>query len=454
MRIEYIFSEVLNMRPVEKEFLKKLDKKYIKNPANTVARHALALNELGTVAVSKDTIKDMDFNFSIDIKTMPVTNQKASGRCWIFAACNVLREDIGLRCKISNFELSQSYIAFYDKLEKISLTLEILIELLDKEYDDRTLQFILQQGIGDGGQWDMFVNVVKKYGVCPKNAFVETATSSGTRLLNQLINAELRHFASEAREVNKKGDMEAVLKLKESYLERFYTALLNCYGVPPTKFDFEYTDKDGKYHIKKGFTPESFFKEYVGDSIDEYVSVINAPTKSKPFMKSYTVKYLGNVVGGKVVTHLNLPIERLKELVLSQLKDGRIVWFGSDVSFYREFTNSKWDDQSYDFKSVVGLDFEMNKGEAIDFRCSQMNHAMCITGVNLKGNIPTKWKIENSWGDNGSNKGYYIMSASWFDRYTYQAVVNKKYLTKEELVAYEAKPIELKPWDPMGSLAD
>ena len=442
------------MNPVTKEFLKKQDKKYAKNPVNVVARHALSNTELSAVAHSKDTIKDMDFNFSINIPTMTATDQKSSGRCWIFAATNFLREDIAKRLKISNFEFSQSYVAFYDKLEKLNYTLEVLIELIDKDYDDRTLQFVLENGIGDGGQWDMFVNVVKKYGLCPKHAFVETATSSGTRLLNQLVNAELSHFAAESRELYKEKGLDAVRVLKEDYLARFYSALVNCYGVPPAKFDFEYTDKDGKYGVVKGLTPESFFKKYVGDTIDEYVSIINAPTKTKPFMKSYTVKYLGNVVDGKKITHLNLPIERLKELVIAQLKDKQIVWFGSDVSYYRALPMSKWDDEALDFKSLLNLDFKMDKGDAIDYRCSQMNHAMCITGANLKNGVPTKWKIENSWGTNGTFGGYYVMSASWFDRYTYQAVVNKKYLTKEELAAYEAEPIVLKPWDPMGSLAD
>ena len=436
------------MDPVRKDLLKELDKEYEQNPVNRVIRHALSNTEIGQVAKNQDGIKDMDFNFSKEIETMKATNQKQSGRCWIFAATNVLREDIGHRLHISEFELSQSYIAFYDKLEKINLTLNILEELKDVDYDDRALQFVLSSGIGDGGQWDMFVNVVKKYGLCPKNAFVETATSSGTRLLNQLINTELRHFASDVRMTK---DTKA---LKESYLKRFYTALINCYGVPPTEFDFEYVDKDKKYHLEKGYTPMSFFEKYIGSALDEYVSIINAPTKTKPFMKSYTVKYLGNVVGGKPVTHLNLPMERLKELVLAQLNDDQIVWFGSDVGFYRDMPNAKWDDGVFDFKSLLGLDFEMEKGEALDFRASQMSHAMCITGVNLKDGKPTKWKIENSWGSDGAKGGYYIMSSSWFDRYTYQVVVNKKYLTKEELDAYNAEPVMLKPWDPMGSLAD
>lgn len=442
------------MNSIEKEYLSKLLKSYSKDKGATIARHALNETDIYSASCSKDLVKEMDFNFSLNVKTLPVTNQKASGRCWIFAATNVLREDIAKRCNIANFELSQSYIAFYDKLEKINLTLEILIELIDKDYDDRTLQFILQSGIGDGGQWDMFVNVVKKYGVCPKNVYPETFTSSNTRYINSLINAELRKFASESRKVKKESGMEGVKKLKESYLSRFYKALVSCYGLPPEKFEFEYTDAKGKYHLEKGFTPIKFFEKYVGDSLDNYVSIINAPTKDKPFGKSYTIKYLGNVVGGKPVKHLNLPIERLKELVLSQLKDDRIVWFGSDVAAYRNVNLGAWDDTAYDFKSILDLDYKMDKGDSLDFRASAMNHAMCITGVSLKKGVPTKWKIENSWGESGANKGYYLMSASWFDQYTYQAVVDKKYLTKEELDAYNASPIELKPWDPMGSLAD
>ena len=441
------------MQSIDKKHLASVLEEYKKDKAAKVSRHALVNSDIATAALDKDSVKDMDFNFDINIKTMTATNQKQSGRCWIFAATNVLREIIGAKKNMTFFELSQSYIAFYDKLEKLNYTLEAFIELIDKDYDDRTLQFLLQSGIGDGGQWDMFVNVVKKYGVCPKNAFPETATSSGTRYINSLVNAEIRRFASESRDVYKKEGIEAIRLLKQSYVDRFYRALVSCYGLPPEKFDFEYTDKDDVCHVEKGYTPESFFKEYVGDTLDEYVSIINAPTKDKPFNRSFTVKYLGNVAGGKKVTHLNLPMERMKELILAQLKDKQIVWFGSDVAFYGDRPKGIWDDGDFDFKSLLDLDYKMDKGEALDFRCSAMNHAMCITGVAIRDGKPTKWKIENSWGVEAGQKGYYIMSASWFDQYTYQAVVNKKYLTKEELAAYNAEPIELKPWDPMGSLA-
>lgn len=442
------------MEELKKDYLLKIQKDYEKDEACRVARHALSVSEIQQVAMSKDQSNDLDFNFDINIKTMPVTNQKASGRCWIFAACNVMREKLGKELGVDNFEISQSYIAMFDKLEKLNYSMEALIELIRKDYDDRTVQFILQSGVGDGGQWDMIVSVIKKYGICPKNVFGETSTSSGTRYLNQLLNAELRRFASESRKVFKAKGITAVKKLKLTYIDRFYKAIISCYGLPPQKFDLEYTDKKGNYVIKRGFTPISFFEKYIGNELEQYVSVINAPTKNKEFMKSYTIQYLGNVSGGKKVKHLNLPMERLKELCVCQLKDGNIVWFGSDVSSYGDRPNGIWDDRLFDYKSLLNLDIKMDKGESLDFRASAMNHAMCITGVafDKKGN-PSKWKIENSWGESAGQKGYYIMSASWFDQYTYQAVVNKKYLTKEELAAYSKSPIVLKPWDPMGSLA-
>ena len=442
------------MEEIKKEYLKKQFKAYQKDEKNVVLRHALTKNGIYELANSQDNAAEMDFNFDIDIKTMSATNQKASGRCWLFAATNVCREVIANKLNLGSFELSQSYLAFFDRLEKANYLLEAVIELIDKDYDDRTLTFLLEGGVGDGGQWDMFVNLVNKYGLCPKNVYPETYTSSATRETAQLINFNIRKFASLAKAIYEKDGIEKVKKEKEKLLNKFYVLLTNAYGLIPEKFDFEYVDKDGNYHLEKGFTPLKFKEKYLGSSLDDYVSLINAPTKSKPYNKTYTIKYLGNVVGGKDVTHLNVSMERMKELILAQLKDNRIVWFGSDVGFYGDREEGNWDDGKFDLNSNYGLDLLMDKGESLDYHASQMNHAMCITGVALKEGVPTKWKIENSWGTDRARSGYYLMSASWFDQFVYQAVVDKKYLSKEELKALGAKPIVLKPWDPMGSLAD
>ena len=442
------------MEEIKLSQLKKDFEDYQKDPRSAVVRHAMIKNPLSAVASNRDEVEDVNFNFDINIKTLSAANQKASGRCWIFAATNCLREMIAKDLNISKFELSQSYIAFYDRLEKANYTLEVIIELINKDYDDRTLTFIIQNGISDGGQWDMFVNLVNKYGLCPKHVFPETTTSSSTRETNSIINFNIRKFASDAKATFESKGIDAVKRLKKAVLKKIYFLLVDAYGLPPQTFNFEYTDADGKYHQESGLTPLSFKEKYVGNKLDDYVSLINAPTKDKPFGKSYTIKYLGNVAGGKPVIHLNVEMKRLKELIIKQLKDGEIVWFGSDVSFYGEREDGIWDDRLFDYKSAVDMDFKMDKGESLDYRASAMNHAMCVTGVALKNGRATKWKIENSWGTANGDSGYYFMSSSWFDQFVYQAVVNKKYLSKEELKAYNGKPIELKPWDPMGSLAD
>ena len=437
------------MEAIKKERLPKVN-----DEKNTILRHALSKSSLLTIASSQDAYPEMDYNFDINIKTMSATNQKSSGRCWLFAATNVCREIIAAKCNIGEFELSQSYLAFYDRLEKSNYLLESVIELIDKDYDDRTLTFLLHNGVGDGGQWDMFVNLVNKYGLCPKNVFPETQTSSATWETTQLINFNIRKFASVAKALYQQKGLEAVRKAKEELLNKIYVLLSDAYGLIPESFAFEYTDKDGKYHLEKGFSPLSFKDKFLGDSLNDFVSLINAPTKDKPFGKTYTIAYLGNVVGGKEVIHLNVSMERMKELILAQMKDNRIVWFGSDVGFYGDRELGAWDDQKYDLETPFGLSLLMDKGESLDYHASQMNHAMCITGVSFKDGQPRKWKIENSWGKERGRDGYYVMSNTWFDQFVYQAVVDKKYLNKEELKALEEKPIVLKPWDPMGSLAD
>ena len=447
-------NTLINANPITCEDLARLEENYSSNQSHTILRHALSKTALADVVSSKDDIQDVDFKFSIDIPTMQATNQKSSGRCWIFAACNVLREIIGKKANIKEFEISQSYIAFYDKYEKFNYALESIIDLIDHDPDERVLSHVLNLGIQDGGQWDMFVNIVKKYGICPKNILPETFASSNTGAMNQFINVQIRKFAATAQKYYKEVGIEEVKKYKNELLEKMYNFLCDCYGNPVKEFAFEYVDKDNKYHRDEVFTPNSFFDKFIGSEIDNYVSIIDSPTQDKPYGKTYTIAYLGNVIGGKEITHLNLPINRMKELVISQLKDGEIVWFGSDCGKEGNREDGIWDPNQFDFASAFGMDFSYSKEDALNYHMSVMNHAMCITGVNLIDDTPTKWKIENSWGTDRAKAGYYMMSDEWFDKYVYQAVIHKKYLNKKELKALDGKKIILKPWDPMGSLAD
>lgn len=445
-------SNELNIKWLEKD-----REKYLADAKNTVIRHALSENELNLICQSHDKIEDTQFVFSIDIETLPVTNQKRSGRCWIFSASNILREIIAKKCNIKGqFEISQNYIAYYDKLEKFNYFAQSLIELCESgaKHDDRKVAFLLN-GVGDGGQWQMFVNLVKKYGIVPKNSFPETYQSSNTAQSTSLCNSALREFASKifkSWDTNK--DHDKLMKLKEDFVDKVYAILTSAFGVPPQTFDFEYVNKDDKYQIEAGLTPLEFFNKYIGEEIDDFVSVINAPTKDKKFNKTYSIEYVGNVYGGTPVTHLNLSFDRMEKAIINQLKDGEIVWFGSDVSYFGDRDKGVWDTLGFDFVSPFGVNKVFDKADMLDFYQSAMNHAMCITGVDLKKGKPIRWKIENSWGNTSGENGFYIMSEPFFKAFTYQAAIRKKYLIKEELDALEKDPKLLPPWDPFGTLAD
>ena len=350
--------------------------------------------------------------------------------------------------------MSQNYIALYDKIEKANFALESILSLSDRDHDDRVLSFILMDPVSDGGQWDMFVNLVKKYGIMPKAAFPETFQSENTRQSDFLVNCRIRRFAAEAHALIAEGKEEEARLAKDKAMKDIYNLFIACFGLPPKSFDFAYEDSDKKYRLLKGMTPQSFFKKYVGDDIDFYQSLINSPTKDKPFGKNFTIDYLGNVIEGKPINHLNVTMDRMKEAILAQLKDGEPVWFGSDVSFYSDRDGYAWDDKHYDYESAFGFAPEFDKENMLDFRGSAMNHAMVIVGVEIVDGKIKRWKIENSWGSDRGLKGYYVMSSTWFDRFVYQAVVMKKYLTPEEVKATLEEPTHLPPWDPMGTLAD
>ena len=429
---------------------------YLKDEKLAVVRHALSNTTFNNVFMSKDVGNDVDFTFSIEVPTLPVTNQMRSGRCWIFSASNVLREIIAKKCNIKGqFEISQNFIAYYDKLEKYNYHAEGIIELLLKgaPHDDRKVAFLLA-GVGDGGQWQMFVELVKKYGICPKANFVETAQSSETMGSSRLCNSALRKFAADAyHSYEKDKNIEKLYELKAEYNKKIFNILTSSFGVPPQKFDFEYVDKDDKYHIEKDLTPKAFFDKYIGEQIDEFVSIIHAPTKDKEYGKTYSIEYVGNVVGGKPVTHLNVEFDRIEELIINTLKEGEIVWFGSDVGKFGDRENGVWDDNSFDYVTPFGVNQVFDKADMLDFYQSAMGHAMCITGVDIKDSRPIRWKIENSWGNSGKD-GFYLMSDSFFRSFVYQVAIRKKYLSEQELKALEQKPELLPPWDPFGTLAE
>lgn len=443
------------MSTLDFDFTERLYANYLANPSLQATENAVSHNGLLKSLETRQSAIDNDYVFSIDLTKDAVSNQKASGRCWMFAALNTFRHKLISDFKLENFELSQAHIFFWDKYEKSNWFLEQIIATADQEIGSRKVKFLLDTPQQDGGQWDMVVALFEKYGMVPKSVYPESISSSASRELNQYLNKLLRQDAQILRDLLSKGaSPEEVQTQKENLLQEIFNFLAVNLGLPPRSFDFAYRDKDNVYHRDTNVTPQAFYEKYVGLKLSDYVSIINAPTTDKPYNKSYTVELLGNVVGAPAVRYLNVEMNRFKELAIAQLKAGESVWFGSDVGQSSNRQTGIMATNTYDFSSGLGIHFHQDKAGRLDYSESLMTHAMVLTGVDLDDNEqPLKWKVENSWGDKVGDKGYFVASDSWMDEYTYQIVVRKEFLTPEELAAYQAQPQILAPWDPMGALA-
>lgn len=435
--------------------LTKFEQQFDANPANAVAMNAAVQNGIVKSAISYEAFRRERHEFSINIKQGEITNQKASGRCWMFAALNVMRFEVMQKLNLETFEFSQSYPLFFDKLEKSNYFLENILDTLDEPTGGRLVSFLLTDPMGDGGQWDMFCGLVEKYGVVPKDAMPESVSSSATREVDYYLTLKLREFACTLRTAHEQGEtLEQLRGRKEQMLAEIYQILCISLGKPPKDFCFETRDKDGNFIRDARITPQEFFAKYVGWNLDDYVSLINAPTADKPFGKTYSVKYLGSVKEGRAVRYLNLPIEQLKAAAIAQMQDGKPVWFGCDVGKCSIRENGIMDLNVIRADQLFGVSFPMDKAQRLDYGHSLMTHAMVFLGVNLdEQGRPNRWRVENSWGKEPGKDGYYVMSDDWFTEYTYQVVVHKKYLSQEALEQLKAEPILLEPWDPMGSLA-
>jgi len=442
-------------KKISKEEIRKLEEQFM-NDKNNVA-YMNAITSAGILKVSKvfNDSYHTKMTFSKEIKTSKVTAQNSSGRCWLFAGLNLLRHEIENKLNIENFELSQSYLMFYDKLEKANYFLESILDTLDLETSSRTVQHLLTHIVEDGGQWDMFCNLVKKYGVIPKDVMPESFHSSNSRMMNKLLVVKLREFAYRLRnQYNEKISIDVLQAEKKQMVKTIYDMLCKFLSKPIDKFDFEYTDKDDNYHIDRNMDSIKFLEDVIKIDLDDYVSVINAPTTDKPFNRIYTVKYLGNIIGGNEIKYLNVDIDEMKQLTKKQLLDDEPTWFGCDVGQMSNSEDGVMSMGVYDFSLPLSTTFTMNKGQRLDYAESVLTHAMVFTGVNiLEDGTINRWKVENSWGEKRGKKGYFMMSDEWFNEYMYEVAINKKYLSKDLLDVLEEEAIELDPWDPMGSLA-
>ena len=446
------------MKNISKEKLKKFEKDF-NSAENKVITNSVTKNGFFYSCENYEEIRNTRYEFSVDLKQGDITNQKRSGRCWIFASTNFIRYFLIKKLNIKNIELSQNYVAFYDKLEKCNYFLNCIINTIDRDTTDRHVTFFLDNPINDGGQWDMFLNIINKYGIVPKSAMPETYNSSNTAEINKILKRVLRNFAYILRTNYKNGtSLEKIEEQKLDMVQKIYGILCTAFGKPPVKFDFEYTNKKDEFYRDSNITPIEFYDKYIKDlNLDDYISIINAPNEDRPYYKKYTVNYIGNVADGNRITYLNLPINRLKEMAVAQLTEGVPVFFGSDVGQESSRSLGIMSRNLFNVQDIINFEDNMDKATKLEYRESCMTHAMMFLGVNLDENWKgSRWKVENSWGNEPGNKGIFVLTDDWFNSYVYQVVINKKHLKTEELETYNENKyyMELEPWDPMGTLAN
>lgn len=427
------------------------------NPLCLVAKNAVSSVGIRAAARVPEGVAANALDFDLEVSQGKRTDQMRSGRCWMFASLNTMRYRTIKKYNLKTFELSQSYPLFFDKLEKSNWFLGNILDTLDEPLDGRLVSYLLSDPISDGGQWDMFRSLVKKYGVVPKEAMPETANSKNTREMDKYLTRYLRGCARRLRESHEAGvDADDLASMRKTMLEEVWSLLATCLGMPPERFEVRLRDKDDKVVLSGSFTPQEFFAEAVDMDLDAYVSLISAPTADKPFGRCFTVDRLGNVEEDGTVRYLNLEPAELKRLALAQLRDDLPVWFGCDVDQSYLHQEGIMDTAALDVDALFGFPVEgcLDKAQRLDYGESLMTHAMVFEGVRLDadGN-PVIWKVENSWGDKHGRDGFDTLSDPWFDEYVYQVVIDRKYLSDEQQAALDAEPIVLAPWDPMGSLA-
>lgn len=425
------------------------------DPNLRAALNAVTRTSVRNVVMNRDAVLRHNHTYSHVVKALESTSQGGSGRCWIFAGLNTLRTSAAAEMKLENFELSQNYPMFWDKMEKANYFLESILSTLDEATDSRLVSWLVANPIQDGGQWDMFVNLVRKYGVVPKSAMPETESSSSTGAMNWAITFKLREYAAKLRADHAAGvAIDDLRSQKAAMLEQVYRMLAIHLGTPPTEFLWQWRDKDNEFHRDGVMTPQEFMAKYVKTDLDSMVCLIHCPQASKSFDTLYTVDYLGNVLEGQVVTYLNVSLAVMKEAAIAMLKDGKPVWFGCDVGKWFDRDMGLSDMDLYDYEGIYGTTFGLDKAARLDYGESAMNHAMVITGVDLDDEgRPVKWRIENSWGDKVGEKGFLVMTDRWFDEYNYEVAVERSYLPAELLPVLQTEPTHLHPWDPMGALA-
>ena len=437
---------------ITKKQIDKMRKEFESDSSARVAQNAVTSNNLSSVTLRRDLVQEIDFTFSTKLDEWKATNQKSSGRCWLFATLNLFRPGTMKKMNVKEFEFSQAHIHFWDKFERSNHFLEAIIETSGRPVDNRTIHFLLSDPIGDGGQWNMAMNLIRKHGLVPKSAYPESNSSSSTRWMNSILKDILRSSASEIRGILDSGGSEKEARShKDSRMEDIWRVLCIHLGTPPESFDWQWRDKDKEFHRRGKMTPQQFAEEFVDVDWEEYVCIVNDPRNE--YYQTYTVDYLQNVAGGPPVVYLNVPSDEMKSITQEILEDGMPVWMGCDVGKQMDRKRGLWDANLFETNELYGVDYGMSKADRLRYGQTMMTHAMLFTGVDVYEGKARRWRVENSWGDDSGQKGFYTMNDNWYDEHMFEIASPKKFLTEKMVEGLETVPIVLEAWDPMGSLA-
>ena len=430
------------------EMLSRISEGYSGTPEQKAVRNALASNPLSAVAVNAENLAMMDTHFSDVVKTEGITDQKSSGRCWLFTGLNVLRAKMIEKYDLGDFYLSQNYLFFYDQLEKSNLFLQAIIDTRNLPWDDRTVDWLLRNPLSDGGQFTGVSNLIMKYGMVPAEVMPETYSANNTSQMAGLIKRKLREYALEIRE-NAGMKEKALGNRKEEMLSEIYRMLVYFLGEPPVSFEWSMWDRNGNLLSTKEYTPKSFYDEYIGEDLeDNYIMVMNDP--SREYGKVYEIEYDRHVYDGHNWLFVNLPIEKIKEMAIASIKGGCAMYFSCDVGKFLDSRRGTLNLDNYDYSSLLGTDFGMDKAERIRTYDSGSTHAMTLIAVDIDENgNPVKWMVENSWGPAAGYQGKLIMTDEWFDEYMFRVVVEKQFVPEDVMEMMKQQPIKLPPWDPM-----
>ena len=427
---------------------------FASDPRNRLMQNTVTQRDVNEVALDHDIITNANHTFSTLLDEWAPTDQGYSGRCWLFSGLNLFRVDTMETLNTRQFEYSQSYMMFWDKVERANFILESVIETADRPTDDRIIQHLMTAPVEDAGQWDMFVNLVDKYGVVPKEAMPETESSGNTRQMNNSLYYQVRQGAANIRSLYKEeAGLDTMRQAKMDTLTAVYRILCIHLGSPPSVVDWQWRDQEGKFHRDGELTPLDFADRYISTDYRDMVCLVNDPRPDHPYFQTYTISYLGNVVGARSVRYLNVPVEVMKDITLRQLQDGRPVWMGCDTGKQNHRKMGLWDANLFDYGAVYGSEFEMDKATRLEYGQTQMTHAMLFTGVDVVEGSPRRWRVENSYGNTVGDKGFFLMNDSWYDEYMFEIAAPSNYLSSDLLSALETEPVALPPWDPMGALA-